>query len=117
MFDTIWTSTLPPHEKSLERLGQEAFSILAAGGETTARAMARGLYHIAADDAILRRLQIEVDAAMPDGSIVPALAELEALPYLVRVASVKLSSRLTHRSGHASARHSAKPGPWPHAFH
>jgi cytochrome P450 len=87
----IWTSIisskLPPEEKqAVVRMADEAFTLVAAGGETTARALCLALFHVLADKVfIMPHLMEELVSAMPETSTYPTLKALEQLPWLVCV--------------------------------
>lgn len=74
---------LPEKEKEIERFTDEAFVVMMAGGETTARALSSLVYHVVSNPRILSGLQQELDSAIPDLSQETPLTKLEALPYLV----------------------------------
>lgn len=75
---------LSAKEKEAERISQEAFVILAAGGETTSRVLTNATYYILADqESLLASLQAELLQVMPQTSDIPSLVELEKLPLLV----------------------------------
>jgi cytochrome P450 len=89
---------LPPDEKVFNRISHEAVTIIAAGGETTASALMMATYFILADKKnILSRLREEIDSIVSTKDPKPSVAELEHLPWLVRVAPtlVMASSKLT----------------------
>ncbi|KAL8696813.1 MAG: hypothetical protein Q9201_007466 [Fulgogasparrea decipioides] len=83
VFRSILESALPAHEKNVDRLAQDCFSVAAGGGETTARVLAIGIFYIVSNLTILRRLREEVDMVIPDASRIPSVKVLEKLPYLV----------------------------------
>ncbi|KAL8800654.1 MAG: hypothetical protein Q9182_005024 [Xanthomendoza sp. 2 TL-2023] len=85
LFDFILDSALPAHEKDAHRLAQEGFTVIVAGGDTTARVMALGIFHLLANPRVLNRLQEELDAVMPAPSDMPPLKVLEDLAYLVHL--------------------------------
>ncbi|KAL8808403.1 MAG: hypothetical protein Q9200_004294 [Gallowayella weberi] len=68
LFNYILDSALPAHEKDVHRLAQEGFTVIVAGGDTTARVMSLGIFHLLANPRVLRRLQEELDAVMPASS-------------------------------------------------
>ena len=84
VFRTIRNSALPPHEKSLDRLAQEAFTVTVAAGESTARMLELGVYYILTNPSVLARVQEEAAKAMPDVANTPSTKSLEDIPYLVR---------------------------------
>ncbi|KAL8738347.1 MAG: hypothetical protein Q9181_000857 [Wetmoreana brouardii] len=99
VFRSILESALPAHEKSVDRLAQEGFSVVTAGGETTARVLALGIFYIVSNPTILRRLRKEVDVVIPDASRVPSVKVLEELPYLTNVVKeiLRMSAIVTSR--------------------
>lgn len=83
LFNAIENSSLPPEEKTISRLANEAFVVIVAGGETTARSLAFALYHINANPEVLQHLLNELTIAMPRSSDQPSIKTLQQLPYLV----------------------------------
>ena len=79
----ILGSDLPEREKSKQRMGQEAFSIIAAGGETVGRTLSLATYHLLSNPAILERLRNELTEAHPNLRVPLAVTKLEHLPFLV----------------------------------
>jgi cytochrome P450 len=61
----------------------ESRVLLAAGTDTTARALSVITYHLLADPARLKKLKAELDTALPDPDTIPNCSQVEALPYLV----------------------------------
>lgn len=78
IFQAILDSDLPPHEKTAERLRDEAQTVVGAGSETTAKSLSFILFYLVSDGAKLQKLRDELKTA-EDFS----LAKLEQLPYLV----------------------------------
>jgi cytochrome P450 len=62
------------------QLLDECVTLFAAGHETTASALTFTLWLLARHPDVMRRLQAEVDAVLPDGRP-PEIADVEALPY------------------------------------
>jgi cytochrome P450 len=84
IFQSCLTSDrLLPQEKSADRLAQEAFAVIVAGGEASARALSTASFHIAANKNVLSRLRMELEAAFPDPNQSLDLKTLEKLPWLV----------------------------------
>lgn len=85
VFESILASKgLPSIEKETERLAQEGFVVLVAGGETTARVLTTATYHLLANqDTALKRLKEELVAEMPNEDEEPGMKRLEQLPWLV----------------------------------
>ena len=75
-------SDLPPQDKTLRRLTDEAQMMLGAGGETTAASLNRLFYHLLTNPPIVQRLRSELRTALPEAGTMPTLAELQGLPYL-----------------------------------
>ncbi len=81
-----------------EELAAEALTQLIAGSDTTSNTSCALLYHVARTPGVLRRLQEELDAAVPEdgagGSPVPAFDAIRNLPYLEAV----INETLRHHS-------------------
>lgn len=84
----ILESNLASSEKTAERMGQEAFSIIAAGGETVARTLTTLTYHLITNPPILAELRRELYSAQPDPLTPLQFHELEQLPWLVGFSSL-----------------------------
>lgn len=86
---TIFENCLQSHhlsadEKKMQRLAQEAFTIIVAGGETTARVLATATFHIMANkERVVPRLLDELRLVMADPSDIMSLKSAEQLPWLV----------------------------------
>lgn len=77
------TADLLEAEKSVERLGHEAATLLGAGAFTLSRSLAITLYHILANDHIRNTLSAELAEVMVEyPKSMPRWAELSKLPYL-----------------------------------
>lgn len=71
-------------EKEEDRIAQEAFVVLVAGGETTAQVLTTATFHLLANkDTALLRLKDELNGIMLDPEIQVSLKILEQLPWLV----------------------------------
>ena len=82
MFEDILSSNLPPEDLTLNRLQNEAMSMVGAGVETTKWALSVGCFHILANPPVKARLVAELEAAIPDPHRIIPWSELEKLPYL-----------------------------------
>ena len=82
LFRELLQSNLPPQEKSIIRLMQEAQSVIGAGLTTTSWALAVASFYIINEPDISHKLREELVRAMPDPSKPLAWAQLEKLPYL-----------------------------------
>jgi cytochrome P450 len=94
LFHELLHSKLPPSEKSVQRLGDEARTIVNAGSETVAWTLTVAVYHLLANPQILRHLKTELAEAILDPEASTSLTALEQLPYLV--ALVKEALRLSY---------------------
>ena len=81
--DLLESNTLPPDDKTVGRLWQEAQLLLAAGTVTTATAIASGIVYLLLDPNRLQVLLEELETAVPDITKPGKEADLERLPYLV----------------------------------
>lgn len=76
-------SALPSSEKTFDHIFEEVATVTSAGFETTANVLRLILFHIYANDDILRRLRKELSSLQP--SKTAALKQLEQLPYLTSI--------------------------------
>ncbi|KAK0702403.1 cytochrome P450 [Lasiosphaeris hirsuta] len=90
VFHEILSSSLPAEELSLNRLQNEAMSLVGAGDHTTKWAFTVGSFHIIANPDIQKKLKDELTAAIPDPDNIIPWSELEKLPYLSAVVSEAL---------------------------
>jgi cytochrome P450 len=102
IFKELLESDLPPEEKSVKRIGEEAQTILGAGLETTAWALTVATFYILNNPNIYKKLLAELKEAIPDISAIAELdfQQLEKLPYLT--ACIQECLRLSYG---VSARH------------
>ncbi|KAK5142179.1 hypothetical protein LTR04_002316, partial [Oleoguttula sp. CCFEE 6159] len=82
IFEELRDSNLPPQEKTIERLMDEGFILIGAGGETTAQTLAVLTYHLLNNPPILKKLRAELIEAMPEPDTPVSWQKLEQLPYL-----------------------------------
>ncbi|KAL8788902.1 MAG: hypothetical protein Q9213_001425 [Squamulea squamosa] len=100
IFETLLDSDLPPFDKSVSRLVDDAQTLVGAGSITTSLALALGTYYIASDATVREKLMVELELAMPSkDSKILSLVELEKLPYLtaVRLEILRISYGISHR--------------------
>lgn len=76
-------SSLPPEEKAHSRIWQEAQVVIGAGADTTANTLTVTHFHILDNPDVLKKLRLELQAAMPDKNAPAKLSIVEHLPYLV----------------------------------
>ena len=84
IFEELRDSDLPPQEKTIERLMDEGFILIGAGGETTAQTLAVVTFHLLNNPETMLELRAELDKIMPDPESSVSWQTLEQLPYLVR---------------------------------
>ncbi|KAI0905938.1 cytochrome P450 [Ustulina deusta] len=87
IFHAILDSKLPPNEKTVERLTEEAQVLVMAGTLTTASTLELMVFWLLKQPETLQKLKNELQTVMPsvtDIGKVP-LATLEALPYLTAI--------------------------------
>lgn len=84
MFAALADPSLPPEERTLGRLEDEGFVILAAGTETTAYSISVTMFYLLDNPNILSKLYDEIKGVMTNPAECPPLATLENLPLLVR---------------------------------
>ncbi|KAH8749943.1 cytochrome P450 [Diaporthe sp. PMI_573] len=82
MFAALDDPTLPADERTLGRLEDEGFAILAAGTETTAWSPSVTMFYLLDNPGILSELYDEIEGVMPNPAGCPPLATLENLPLL-----------------------------------
>lgn len=97
--EDIMDSSLPPHEKTPQRVTGEVTAILIAGTETTSWVLTVLTYHLLANPKILARLTEELMAKVEDPISLPTWSTLEKMPYLnaVMLEGLRLSYGLVHR--------------------
>lgn len=78
-------SDLPPEEKSIVRLTDEAAAVLGAGTETTSWTVSVITYHLLTQPTLLARLTEELLGAVENPRKLPPWTTLEKLPYLAAV--------------------------------
>ncbi|KAK4862903.1 hypothetical protein LT330_003036 [Penicillium expansum] len=83
LFHALLDSKLPPEEKAPGRLSQEVFTVISAGGETTAKNLTTLTFHLLNNPDKLQRLRDELNRLDPDGTA--TLVEYETMPYLTSV--------------------------------
>ncbi|PMD41073.1 cytochrome P450 [Hyaloscypha variabilis F] len=85
IFHALLSSDLPPEDKGVERLTEEAHTIIAAGQETLSLILTFITFHLLSNPVVLRKLKEELAKAIPDPEVVTPEATLANLPYLTGV--------------------------------
>ncbi|OOQ82392.1 putative cytochrome P450 [Penicillium brasilianum] len=95
----IRNNKLPPAERTLARLTDEAKFLLVAGTDAPSQVMAITMYHVLSNLKIHNLLQEELQITLPDASVDASWSDLERLPYLTAVISegLRLSAVVTSR--------------------
>ncbi|KAK0742081.1 cytochrome P450 [Apiosordaria backusii] len=86
--------SLPPEERTLERLCGEATLLTGAGSETTAQTLTRMFFYLKHVPHTLEKLREELDATIPHENEIPSWSTLQQLPYLTAV--IKESLRTSY---------------------
>ncbi|KAL8866520.1 MAG: hypothetical protein Q9174_006256, partial [Haloplaca sp. 1 TL-2023] len=106
IFETLLTSDLPPFDKSVDRLVEDAQTMVGAGSITTSFALAIGTYYILSSKPIHDKLMRELDTVLPYPRERMAhhldLSKLERLRYLT--ATVLEILRISHGVSHRLQR-------------
>ncbi|RAL15168.1 cytochrome P450 [Aspergillus homomorphus CBS 101889] len=90
IFDAINDPALPPQERTLQRLREEAFTVLGAATETTEGALTIAMFHLLYHKPYFLRLREELRAVMPDSTDTAIWQDLERLPFLTGVVNESL---------------------------
>ena len=100
IFEELVKSDLPPEEKAVGRLNDEAQLVVAAGLTTTAWAMSVASFHIINNPRIFNKLRKELVQAIPDPTVPVDWLKMEQLPYLCACAreGVRVSHGVTSRN-------------------
>ena len=99
IFETLLDSELPPYDKSVSRLVDDAQTLVGAGSITTSLGLALGTYYILSDAKVLDRLMTELVTAIPSPEEMLPLSSLEKLPYLAAITLeiLRISYGVSHR--------------------
>lgn len=99
IFETLLDSDLPPFDKSVARLVDDAQTIVGAGSTTTSLALSLATYFLVSDARMEARLTEELTRAMPSPNTSLPLHELEQLPYLSATVleALRISYGVSHR--------------------
>lgn len=81
--ELLESNLLPPSEKNVPHLLDEGTTLVAAGVETTAKALATTTFYVLRTPGVLQRLRKELMDAMLSLTDSPTWTQLEQLPYLV----------------------------------
>lgn len=82
----LYNGTLPPEERTIDRMTDEGMTLIFAGTETTGRTLAVTMFHILNNRAYLGRLRKELADAVPECLAQDyqfSMTQIEQLPFLV----------------------------------
>ncbi|RHZ43927.1 cytochrome P450 [Aspergillus thermomutatus] len=96
IFEKLADPSLPPEERTLARLQDEALMLLIAGTETTSRALTLTAFYLAREPELWRKLREELRTVLPTPTSTATWAQLEQLPYLTGVVNEALLSMSTY---------------------
>lgn len=85
IFQALLNNDLPPEQKAIQRVVEEAILLVGAGQLTTADTLACIFYYLCQDPSKLKKLQEEVSEVMQTPNSLPRCQQLEQLPYLTAV--------------------------------
>jgi cytochrome P450 len=94
IFQALLEADIPPEDKKHSRLSQEAKVVIGAGADTTAHALAMTQFHILDNPDIHKKLQAELEGALPNKYDPVELRIVEQLPYLVSTVSSQGNKRI-----------------------
>ncbi|KAG8531301.1 uncharacterized protein KY384_002929 [Bacidia gigantensis] len=99
VFETLLDSDLPPYDKSVSRLVEDAQTLVGAGSITTSLILALTTYYVITDEEILDKCMDELTQAIPDTDHALPLVELEKLPYLsaIILEALRICYGVSHR--------------------
>lgn len=114
IFSEILEADIPPQEKSVQRLGEEAQLILGAGLETTGWALSTTAFHIIDQPSVFAKLRAELKTAIPNPNAQLDWLQLEKLPYLSACIQegIRLSYGVSARNPRVSPNKATKYKAW-----
>ena len=83
LYRAILSSDLPEDEKTADKMANHVFELLGAGSLSTAKIATTATFHLLENPEILSRLRHELIKGIPSVSVIPTVAELEKMSYLV----------------------------------
>lgn len=104
IFGELLNSDLPPEEKTVVRLVDEAASVLGGGTDTVSWTLSVMTYYLLTRPDIMSKLTEELRAAVKDPLSLPSWTTLEQLPYFgaVMQEGLRLSYGISARSARAA---------------
>jgi cytochrome P450 len=96
IFHDILDGKLSDSDKTIDRLTDEGFVLVVAGGETTARVLSALIFFLLSNPEWLEKVHEELDGAMHDPRVLSTWQKLEALPVLVSLQSILVGGAVAH---------------------
>lgn len=87
IFHEILNSNSPEHEKTVDRMTQEALSVISAASETTSSVLATTVFHVLSNPDVRGLLRSELKGTMESPESLIEWKKLEQLPYLASLPS------------------------------
>lgn len=114
IFHTVMDSSLPAEEKTVPRITDEAYVMVVAGGETTAKTLTNIMFHLLTNPEWLGRVRDELDSVMPDRNVLPHYGVIEQLPCLGACIkeTLRISAPVTNRVQVLDAEHELVYNDW-----
>lgn len=112
-YDLLFNSSLPSHEKTIDRMAAEGTLLIIAGSESVGSALSSLHFRLLEHPDKYKILQDELRKAIPVESRIPSWVELKGLPYLT--ACIEENLRITnpgvvHRLARLAPRDGIKYG-------
>jgi len=107
IFHDLLDSTLPPEEKTVQRLADEAQTLVIAAHEAQAWTLTVIAFHLLSNSDVMRNLKAELLAAIPNPNVSTPLSVLQSLPYLTGI--IKEGLRLSYGTSTRLQRIPFKP--------
>ncbi|KAL9601749.1 MAG: hypothetical protein Q9179_002771 [Wetmoreana sp. 5 TL-2023] len=98
IFHEILKAKIPESEKTVDRMTQEAQSIISAASETTSSVLATTIFHILDNPDVHERLKAELKGAIEHPKALAEWRRLQQLPYLVSLLLPQLLSSVSSSS-------------------
>lgn len=113
IFHGILQSNLPKEEKSMQRMADEAFVLIVAGGETTARVTTVTLAHLLQNPPLYHKLRSAI-APLMSGPELPPTRLLEEIPLMRAVVQegIRIAAPVTSRPMLIAPNEELKYGEW-----
>lgn len=114
IFHGILASALPEKEKSMQRMADEAFVLIVAGGETTARVATVIMAHLLQSPELYARLRAAIEPVVSSGVDLPPSRLLEEIPLIKAVVQegLRIAAPVSNRPMLIAPDEDLKYGQW-----